>query len=85
MSATPTGRSGLRGFRLAEVPERVRLAAYDKLLMTAGSKDGTLVRSSELVERAALSVAAVSPSDRVYWVSREAWDRVMAPRRRARR
>lgn len=71
----------LKGFRLADVPEGVRLSALDKLLKTPGSKDGLLLATVTFADRIALGVAATKPSDTVYWVSRSAWDRVMKPRR----
>lgn len=80
MSTSPEGRR-LKGFRLADVPLRVRQDAYDRLLKTNGSADGTLVRSDSPAEFLALGLAAEDPSDRVYWVSSEAWERVMRSRR----
>ena len=79
MSASPAGRR-LRPVRLAEIPLRVRQDAYDKLLMTDGSKDGLLVRSSTLSERAALGLAAESPSDRVYWIPADAYEQAASKR-----
>lgn len=74
---------GLRGFRLSDVPEDLRLRALDKLLKTDGSADGMLLASESFTDRVALGIAATRPSDRVYWVSKTAWDRAVKPRRRA--
>lgn len=83
MSASPAGR--LVGVRLTEVPEPVRFRALNNLLKTDGSLDGMLIASRSISERIALGVAAASPSDRVYWIPRDAWDCVMKPKARRRR
>lgn len=75
LGTSPTGRR-LKGFRLADIPEGVRRDAYDKLIKTVdGSKDGLIVASRSLSEQVALGIAAEAPSERVYWVTQEAWER----------
>jgi hypothetical protein len=71
---------GLRSFRLTDVPQGIRSAALDNLLRTEGSSDGMLVPSFSLSERIALGIAADRPSDRVYWVSAEAWEKASKKR-----
>jgi hypothetical protein len=53
---------GLRGFRLSDVPETVRLRALEKLLRTPGSVDGMLLPTPSFADRIALGVAATRPS-----------------------
>jgi hypothetical protein len=77
-------RVALRSFRLGDVPESVRLRVLDSLLRTPGTKDGMMVASVSLADRVALGIAAERPSDRVYWVSATAYDRVFAPKGRRR-
>jgi hypothetical protein len=77
-------RVQLRSFRLSEVPEPTRLRALDNLLTTEGSKNGMLVPTFSLADRIALAVAAERPSDRIYWVSATAYDRVFRPKARRR-
>lgn len=79
MAGSEAGR-GLRSVRLGEVPIAARLAALDKLLRTPGTRDGLLVESRTLLERIALGAAAHRPSDRVYWISAKAYDRVFRER-----
>ena len=76
--STPARTQGrrLKSFRLGDVSEEARLRALDKLLKTKGSSDGMLVASWTFTDRLALGLAARQPSDRVYWVSQEAWERV---------
>lgn len=74
-----TGR-GLRCVRLSEVPESVRFRALDKLLVTPGSSDGMLVPTLGFADRVALGAAAANPSERPYWISRAAYERVMGKR-----
>jgi len=73
-------RVALRSFRLGEVPESTRHRALDKLLRTHGTQNGMLVASYSLADRVALAIAAERPSDRVYWVSAAAYDRVFGKR-----
>lgn len=75
---------GLRSVRLSDVPEGIRLRALDKLLKTSGTQNGMLVPSQSLTDRLALGAAATHPSDRIYWVSKTAYDRVFVPRGRHR-
>lgn len=82
LGTSPTGRRlKLKGFRLADIPKGVRLDAYDKLIKTEGSKDGLLVTSRTLSEKVDLGLAAEVPSERVCWVTLEAWERVAKSRR----
>ncbi len=72
MSASPAVGRGLRSFRLADVPEHLRLRG----------KDVAMRRCDSPFERVAIAVAAERPSSRVYWIPAEAWERVMKQRRR---
>lgn len=81
MATSLPGRR-LVSFRLGQIPEHVRTRAMEKLLRGA---DRTLPPVVGYAERIALGVAVQDPSERVYWIPREAWDRVMAKKpRRAR-
>lgn len=77
-------RVALRSFRLSDVPEGIRLRALDNLLRTDGTRNGMMVATYTLSDRIALAIAAERPSDRVYWVSATAYDRVFAPKGRRR-
>lgn len=68
-----TGR--MRAFRLNEVPIDVRLRAADRLIPQEDS----------LGKRIELGTVARMPSSRVYFVSEEAWEKVMRPRRSPKR
>jgi hypothetical protein len=76
MCPTPSsvGRTGLKAFRLSDVDPGIRERA----------KSLALKREDSFVERVKIGLAAEQPSDRVYWIPRPAWDRVMG-KRRARR
>lgn len=77
--SSQAGRQGLKAFRLAEVPEGIRLRAKERLLRTPGTAHGLLMATADPLARLAIGAAAERPSERVYWISREAWERVMGP------
>ena len=79
MSPRMEGRQRLVGFRLSDVPEPVRLSAKDKLLRAEG-RDLMVAVTRTFEERLAIGLAAEQPSDRVYWITREAWDRARQKR-----
>lgn len=66
MSDSPGG-GRLRVFRLAEVPLKIRQRHASHLIRTAPT----------MVDRMKVGLAIQDPTDRVYAVSREAWERVM--------
>lgn len=82
MSTSPRRGGGLQAFRLGDIPEGIRLRAKDRLLKTEGSVDGMLVATSSPLDRLRIGMAAERPSPRVYWIPREAWERVMLPKNR---
>lgn len=67
MSSSPLGGGRLRAFRLSEVPPGLRERHANRLIKQSDSP----------IERMHLGFAAHRPTERVYMVSREAWDRVM--------
>ena len=72
-------RGGLVSFRLGDLPEEIRLRAKDRLLRGADPK---LPNLDSLADRVAVGIAAERPSDRVYWIPKPAWERVMLPKNR---
>jgi hypothetical protein len=78
----PSGRGGLVSFRLGDVPEEVRLRALERLLRGADPKLPAAISFSDRVQ---LGLVAERPSDRVYWIPRPAYERVMLRKRRKRR
>lgn len=83
MSVSSIEGRRLKAFRLSEVDIVLRRRAMEAILRTPGSADGMLVAApNKLGDRLAIGFAVENPSDRVYWVSQAAWDRVM--KRRAR-
>jgi hypothetical protein len=83
VSVSPSGRR-LIAFRLDQIPEHVRVRAMEKLLRGA---DRTLPTVTSYSDKIALGVAVAQPSQRVYWIPRDAWKRVMEkpPRKRRQR
>lgn len=91
-SALSTGaQERLVAFRLAEVPLDVRVRAADSVARRAdmalpddaGGVKGLLARlgdraaGHDSADRDSLRRVAREPSDRVYWISLAAWERVM--------
>lgn len=58
---------GLRPFRLSDLPMKIRKRGVDIAIK----------RTNGFYESLEIARVAEHPSDRVYYVSREAWDRVM--------
>lgn len=56
---------GLRSFRLSDVPFSVRYRAYERLLPDC----------ENLRDQIALGIAVNSPSDKVYFVPQDVWER----------
>lgn len=79
MSASPHRGGGLRAFRLGDIPEPVRLRALERLL---SGRDPKLPPVVSFSDRVSLGLVAETPSDRVYWIPRPAWERVMEPKGR---
>lgn len=67
MSASLDGGAVLKAFRLSEVPPDIR----------ERGKAVALKREDSFTERLKIGLAAERPSDRVYWISRTAWEKVM--------
>jgi hypothetical protein len=87
---TPTSRvGGLHPVRLTEVPLKLRLEEMHRLLNASDHHDLLGFGTGDLGARLQIGFAAESPSDRVYWVSRAAYEKVMRkanqPRYRRRR
>ena len=92
MSTSPRSRGGgLHGFRLAEVPIEIRLRAAAS---AARSVTQAIPESKRPEDRLFLRLiapehrtadefrrVAEAPSERVYWISVEAWERVMKQKR----
>lgn len=66
-------------FRLSDIPQEIRQKAVERYAkqMAEDSTDNPL---RALGDVALVKRAAALPSDRVYWVTAEAWDRVMGRR-----
>jgi hypothetical protein len=47
-----------------------------------GPRSARFKREDSFIERVKIGMAAEHPSDRVYWVPRPAWERVMHPKNR---
>ena len=75
MSTSPRG-GALVAFRLADIPIEIRLRAKDRLLRASGATD-YLPTTDSPIERVRIGIAAETPSDRLYWIRRERWERVM--------
>lgn len=69
---TPRGRNKLVSFRLSEIPPEIRIsAAKDEL------GDGvTPLTLNDLISNE-VGLAAVAPSDEIYWISYKAYMKVM--------
>lgn len=67
----------LVGVRLTEVPLKTR-RFYGKVLTDRAAKELEPIKA--LIFAAELERAVDQPSDRVYWVSRKEYERVMAKR-----
>ena len=91
MSTSPRRGGGLHGFRLGDVPIEIRLRAAKS---AARSVTQAIPESKRPEDRLFLRLVAPelrtvdefrrvaeAPSERVYWVSVEAWDRVMKQKR----
>jgi hypothetical protein len=73
--ASPDQNGGaLVGVRLAEVPLKTR-AFYGKVLMDRAAKELEPIKA--VMFAAQVERAVEEPSDRVYWVSRKEYERVM--------
>jgi hypothetical protein len=74
MSTSPRPGGSLRAFRLAEIPEPIRQRG----------KSRAILHEDNVIERLRIGLAAERPSDRIYWIPRTAWDKVMLPKNRKR-
>lgn len=72
MSTPLTMEGRLKGFRLSDVPEKLRQRAADHLIR----------REDDFVKRLQIGAAARQPSNRLYFVPVQAWERVMLPKNR---
>jgi hypothetical protein len=66
--ALTEGRRGLKAFRLSDVPLDIRYRAKERLLKVEPSPTVAVL----------IGLAADAPSERVYWIPAEAWDREAA-------
>jgi hypothetical protein len=67
-AALTEGRHGLKAFRLSDVPPDIRERAKARLLKIEPSP----------VVAVLIGMAADAPSERVYWIPVEAWEREAA-------
>lgn len=92
MSLSPSvGRQGLKAFRLSDVPIEIRLRAALAVARAHREADDKVDPRDRLFARLRSDAAAggdstetetikqiaQAPSERVYWISRDAWERVI--------
>lgn len=92
MSMSPEAGRRLKAFRLADVPLELRERAVRSVAMSSTHAAGAEIKPADhlfsrlLADRAAggdtgdvevLRKVAREPSERVYWISKAAWDRVI--------
>lgn len=79
MSLSARQGRGLVAFRLCEIPLGVRLRAKQYLLsLDQPTEDGLLVPVTDPFDLLDVGVAAETPSDKLHWIPRSAWNKVMA-------